>query len=91
MAACAREWMSPLTFLGVFVGKQVDDRGLRRVMGSRRGNKAIRGELAIKSKRGYWRAKRSASSSGSTKRGLLASPELQCACRAAPLDGESWC
>jgi len=37
------------------------------------------------------RAKRGASSSGTTKRGLLASSELQCACRVAPLDGESWC
>ena len=75
------------TFSWGSMGKQVDDRGLRRMMCSRKGNKAIRDELVIKEDTG----ERGASSSGTTKRGLLASPELQCAYRAAPLDGESWC
>ena len=37
-----------LTFSSGWMGKQVDDRGLRRMMRSRKGNKAIRDELVIK-------------------------------------------
>ena len=65
------------------------ERGVRRFRQENKWTIAPEGER--KQFKMNLRAKRGASSSGTTKRGLLASPELQCACRAAPLDGESWC